>query len=132
MPFLFLQTPLPKLLLSQLLCTSRSEWYGCRQKHGCRLQQRVPLGPQGANYDIWNSFIFLTFLKTCFVSSDSSTSSSQSRGTCERIVKIAVFLFHFLEALTVWGRLLGYTPLLDTFHGCAGARAGCRNVISWA
>jgi len=53
-------------------------------------------------------------------------------GPVKGLFKIAVFLFHFLEALGVWGRLLGYAWLLDTFHSRTGARAGYRNIISWA
>lgn len=105
-----------------MLRTSSPWCYGWRQRRGHRLPQRVPLGPQGASYAIWSSFIFLRSLKLHVASSDSSTGSSQSRGTRERALKIAAVLFHFLEALGVWSRLLGYPPgpgLAATFPpGC--------------
>lgn len=129
--FLFLQTPLPKLWLSQLLHILRSRWYCCRQKRGCRLQQRSPSSPRepimtfGARLFFW-----LPWRHVLWAVIHPPVLPSPV-GPVKGLFKIAVFLFHFLEALAVWGRLLGYMLLLDAFHGHAGARAGYQNIISW-
>lgn len=117
MLFLFLQTPCPNSRCGT--CCVQAGWWGLKPAVGCG--SGCPW-PRGADYDILSPFIapfisLLASLKTCAVSGESAVSSSQSRRTSGRLVSIAALLSHVLEALGVWGRLLGCMPLLDAFHG---------------